>query len=187
VTEPVNMNYSELYTHLINPNFGRILKSVNMLEAFEGGKGEYLYYSKNGETIKCLDFLTNFGPDFFGINNENLISVAKNFFDSAKVNLCNASVPASAAVLADKLNRMTGNITHGKDYVIKFANSGAEGVEVAFKVAELYKYNQIEILVEKSRANIQRAKREMAQGSVFSEGFISKFSILFTRLIHIFC
>lgn len=179
VTEQFNNNnYGDLYTHLINPNFGRILKSVNMLEAFESGKGEYLYYSKNGEKIKCLDFLTNFGPDFFGINNEKLLNVAKNFFDSSSVNLCNASVPASAAVLADRLNRMTGKLTPGKNYVVKFANSGAEGVEVAFKVAELYKHKQIEIVVEKSRSNIQRAKREMAEGCVFSDGFIAKISQL---------
>ncbi len=168
-------NHIKLYKDIINPELGRDLDSVNLLKSFEGGKREYLYYSKNGKQIKCLDFLTNFGPDLFGINNEYLINVAKNFFDGGNVNLCNGSLPTSAVRLADKLNRMTGRIT-GKDYVIKFANSGTEGVEVAFKVAEVYKYNQTEMFIEKSRSNISRAKREIEAGSTFSEDFIAKVS-----------
>lgn len=176
MTEQSDVSYAELYKELINPEFGRGLESVNMLEGFEGGKREYLYYTKNGEKIEVLDFLTNFGPDLFGINNERLINVAKRFFDGSNVNLCNGSLPTSAAVLADKLNRMTGKITGGKDYVIKFANSGAEGVELAFKVAEVHKYNQIEMLVERSRSNIHRAKRELREGCAFSGDFIAKIS-----------
>ena len=156
----------------MNPNFGRILKSIDMLVAFEGGQGEYLFYTKHGKRVQCLDFLTNFGPDFFGINNEKLIAAAQNFFAGKNTNLCNACVPSSAAVLAEKLNRMTSEAAGGGEYVVKFANSGAEGVEVAFKVAELYKYKQIDRLLEKSRSNIQRAKHAIAAGQAFSENFI---------------
>lgn len=174
MAEQLHHTPGELYTNLINPNFGRVLNSIDMLVAFESGQGEYLFYTKNGKTVQCLDFLTNFGPDLFGINNERLVTVAKNFFDGAQVNLCNAGVPASAAVLADKLNRMTNAAAGGGEYVIKFANSGAEGVEVAFKVVELYKYKQIDMLVESARSNIQRAKHAIAAGHGFSEDFLRR-------------
>jgi len=174
VTEQLHNTPGDIYTHRMNPNFGRILKSIDMLEAFESGQGEYLFYTKNGKQIQCLDFLTNFGPDFFGINNEKLVKAAKNFFDGSYVNLSNASVPASATALADKLNRMTSAAAGGGDYVIKLANSGAEGVEVAFKVVELYKYKKIDMLLEKSRSNIQRAKKAIAAGQGFSQEFLRK-------------
>jgi acetylornithine/succinyldiaminopimelate/putrescine aminotransferase/predicted amino acid dehydrogenase len=174
VAEQLHKTSGELYTHLMNPNFGRILESIDMLVAFEGGKGEYLFYTKHGKQVQCLDFLTNFGPDFFGINNQKLIAVAKNFFAGTNVNLCNACVPSSAAVLADKLNEMTSAAAGGGDYVVKFANSGAEGVEVAFKVVELYKYKQLDRLLEKSRSNIQRAKHAVAAGYGFSEDFLRR-------------
>ena len=117
----------DLHSRYLNEQMVRLLKTIGYDVGFCKGKGQYLY-DRQGE--RYLDLLSGFGVFAVGRNHPSVRDALKGVLDSDLPNLVQLDLPVLAGVLAERLMEYV-------PYLEKafFANSGAEAVEAAIKLA----------------------------------------------------
>ncbi|MCS7165108.1 MAG: aminotransferase class III-fold pyridoxal phosphate-dependent enzyme [Candidatus Calescibacterium sp.] len=119
---------SSIYYEHINPNLTKVIKLAGYAKIEHSAKDHIILAKNNGKTEEYIDCLGLYGAVLLGHNNEYVLNKVKEQMDKqcmpTKVFL--SSLYAAAAYLLANLS--------GLDYVF-FANSGAEAIEGAIKIA----------------------------------------------------
>lgn len=115
------------FQQYVNPTLGRVLSQLAMDKTFERGEGCYLY---DKDANRYLDFLAQYGALPFGFNHPRIWEAIEQVRDSFEPSFVQPSCLAAAGQLAKRLIE----VAPGMRYVA-LANSGAEAVEAAIKLA----------------------------------------------------
>lgn len=118
----------EPFTRHVNPQLARMLHGVGLDTAYVRGEGSWLW---DAEGNRYLDFTGAYGALPFGHTPERIWSAMAAFRESAEPVFAQPSLLRAAGELAGRLTELA---PRGLDRVV-FANSGAESVEVAIKIA----------------------------------------------------
>lgn len=116
------------YCQFINPYLAEKLRQLKIDRTFVRGEGCYLYDSE-GE--RYIDFMAQYGALPFGHHPQSIWDALISLREEEEPNFAQPSLLASASALARRLVQLA---PAGLDYVT-FANSGAEAVEAALKMA----------------------------------------------------
>lgn len=121
-------NAAHPFISSLNPEFGRRLAQLKLDKEFVRGEGMYLYDTEG----KCyLDFLAQYGSLPFGHNPPEVWAALDDFRSCAMPAMVQPSLLHMASRLAERLVRAApGDIAYAT-----FANSGAEAIEAAIKLA----------------------------------------------------
>ncbi|MGJ4942746.1 aminobacteriohopanetriol synthase HpnO [Bradyrhizobium sp. STM 3843] len=118
---------SSMHSRHLNEQLVRVLKTIGYDVGFQKGQGQYLY---DREGARYLDLLSGFGVFAIGRNHPTLRDALKSVLDSDLPNLVQLDVSTLAGVLAERLLEYVPYLDK-----VFFANSGAETVEAAIKIA----------------------------------------------------
>jgi ornithine--oxo-acid transaminase len=112
----------------LNPQMGRILRTLGFDRTWVGGDRAYLIDAQ-GE--RYLDLISGYGVFALGRNHPDLIAAVKEVLDAATANLPQLGVTLLSGVLAEEL------LGRAPDSVAAMvpANTGTEAVEAAMKIA----------------------------------------------------
>lgn len=119
------------YEEYVNPVLGKRLRQLNMDKVFVQGIGADLI-DQTGQ--KYLDFIASYGALPFGFNHPEIWAALNQIYIKKEPSLIQPSYLEAAGELAKELVALSPT---GIRYVT-FANSGAEAVEAALKMARMY-------------------------------------------------
>jgi putrescine aminotransferase len=114
------------YARHVDPAFVKLLGVLGYGRVFTRAEGVYVWDDRGR---RYLDLLAGFGSVNIGHNHPRLVARLRAFFEEQPLNLSHTGPSPYAAELAGKLSAITGLDT------ALFANSGAEAVEAAMKLA----------------------------------------------------
>jgi len=118
----------ELNDRFLNPQMGRILKTLGFDRSWTGGEGAHLIDS-TGE--RYLDLFGGYGVFAVGRNNPEVIAAIRETLDAQTGNLPQLGVTLLGGVLAEQL---LGRAPQSIGAMVP-ANTGTEAVEAAIKIA----------------------------------------------------
>src|SRR5258708_22952539 len=118
---------SSMHARHLNEQLVRVLKTIGYDVGFQKGQGQYLY---DRDGARYLDLLSGFGVFAIGRNHPALRHALKSVLDADLPNLVQLDVSTLAGVLAERLLEYVPYLDK-----VFFANSGAETVEAAIKLA----------------------------------------------------
>jgi ornithine--oxo-acid transaminase len=112
----------------LNPQMGRILRTLGFDRSWVGGDRAYLIDS-NGE--RYLDLISGYGVFALGRNHPDVVAAVRDVLDASTANLPQLGVTLLEGVLAEQL------LARAPDSVAAMvpANTGTETVEAAIKIA----------------------------------------------------
>lgn len=116
-----------LHARYLNEQMVRVLRTIGFDQAYQRGKGQYLY-DRWGR--QYLDLLSGWGMFGLGRNHPAVRDTLKKVLDSEFPNLVQMDVPVLAGVLAERLLHYVPHLDK-----VFFANSGTESVEASLKFA----------------------------------------------------
>src|SRR5436190_7445428 len=117
-----------LNDRFVNPQMGRILRTLGFDKVWTGGEGAHLIDSR-GE--RYLDLFGGYGVFAVGRNHPEVVAALEEVLQARTGNLPQLGVPLLSGVLAEQLlARAPGSVA-----AMVPANSGTEAVEAALKVA----------------------------------------------------
>src|SRR5436190_7581299 len=116
-----------LHTRRLNEQMVRVLRTIGYDVGFCKGTGQYLY-DRTGE--RYLDLMSGFGVFAVGRNHPAIRAALKSALDADLPNLVQMDVSTLAGILAERLLALVPHLDK-----VFFANSGAESVEAAMKLA----------------------------------------------------
>lgn len=115
------------YIEFVNPHLGRLLTEIGLNKRFLRGTGVYLYDEAQEEYLDCI---AAYGALPFGYNPSEIWQAVYNVASTREPSFVQPSLLEAAGDLAAKLIAAApSGLKH-----VTFANSGAEAVEVAFKL-----------------------------------------------------
>ena len=117
-----------LYTRSINPQWVRLLNTLQMNVRYSRCEGAVLHTEEGG---RIVDFLSGYCVHNAGHNHPAIIQALKDELDRKGPAMLQSHVPELAGELAAKLCERAG----GRMSKVFFACSGSEGVEAAIKLA----------------------------------------------------
>jgi acetylornithine/succinyldiaminopimelate/putrescine aminotransferase len=112
----------------VNPQLAKVLKTIGYDRFYSRAEGPYLYDERGAE---YLDFLGGFAVCNVGRNHPVVKKALTDYLALDAASMVQFDAPVLAGVLAKELKE---RVALGLEYVF-FANSGAEGVEAAIKMA----------------------------------------------------
>lgn len=118
----------QLHADLLNPQLGRVLKTIGFDRFYQRGEGCYLYDDR-GE--KYLDLLSGFGVYALGRSHPALKQALHQAIDLDLPNMVQMDCALLPGLLAEELVKRA----HSGIRRVYFCNSGAEAVEAAVKFA----------------------------------------------------
>ena len=139
--EPVR---SDDFYQMIKPQLCGLLDLLRIGVVFERGRGNYLYYHRDGEEVAVLDLVGGYGSLMFGHSHPALVEEAQRLLAEGRPIHSQGSRHELAGRLARELTHRAGG-----DYRVVFTNSGAEAVEAAMKHAILETGSRTFIALEK--------------------------------------
>src|SRR5437764_9564077 len=117
-----------LNDRFVNPQMGRILRTLGFDKVWTGGEGAHLIDSGGG---RYLDLFGGYGVFAVGRNHPEVISALQELMEARTGNLPQLGVTLLSGVLAEQL------LARAPDSVAAMvpANTGTEAVEAAIKIA----------------------------------------------------
>ncbi len=143
-----NYKKTNSYQEFLKPLPAKLLVSLKMDKAYTRAEGNYLFFQDKAKEVKVLDFAGGYGSLILGHNHPELIEVATKLLTDKVPSHAQLSIRSCAASLGKALNDEIAVISK-KQYVVTFANTGAEAVEAAIKHANLNYYQKIEQFFKK--------------------------------------
>lgn len=116
------------FTRYVNPHLGEMLESIKLDQKYVKGEGCYLFDDRGNRYLDCI---AAYGALPFGHNPVEIWDEIERFHHSAEPSFIQPSALDAAGELAC---RLLESAPEGLDYVT-FANSGAEAIEAAIKLA----------------------------------------------------
>jgi len=117
----------DLHTRRLNEQMVRVLRTIGYDVGFCKGQGQYLFDRKGD---RYLDLLSGYGVFAVGRNHSAINAALKTVLDADLPNLVQMDVSPLAGLLAERLLALVPHLDK-----VFFANSGAESVEAAIKLA----------------------------------------------------
>ncbi|SFN28660.1 MULTISPECIES: aspartate aminotransferase family protein [unclassified Streptomyces] len=161
------MNSEPVVRELAEPNLRRLLSTAGLDVEYVRASGNTLYRKgANGEEIPVLDYAAGYGALIFGHNHPDIVAHARELLDEQTPVLAQFSSHPYANRLAAELNRIIHRETGSDEpYYATFANSGAEGIEVALKHAELDRVMRLSKVFEEIEASARRVRETVRAGA----------------------
>ncbi|HEY0517622.1 MAG TPA: aspartate aminotransferase family protein [Solirubrobacteraceae bacterium] len=116
----------------LNPQMGRILRTLGFDKTWTGGEGAHLIDS-DGE--RYLDLFGGYGVFAIGRSHPRAVAAVRETMDAATANLPQLGVTLLSGVLAEQLLQRAGRGGAKNLGAMVPANSGTEAVEAAIKIA----------------------------------------------------
>ncbi len=124
-----------LYTSHVRPWTGELLSTLRLDVTYTRGEGDWLSCDDGSGPPRVLDALGGYGANLFGHHHPRLRARMVQLLGDGVPVQAQGSIRPAAAELARELSDRVGRGV--ADYVVTFANSGAETVEAALKHATL--------------------------------------------------
>ena len=118
----------ELNDRYLNPQMGRILRTLGFAKVWTGGEGAHLV---DGDGERYLDLFGGYGVFAVGRNHPAVVEALRETMDARTANMPQLGVTLLSGVLAEEL---IGRAPPSVAAMVP-ANSGAEAVEAAIKIA----------------------------------------------------
>jgi ornithine--oxo-acid transaminase len=118
----------ELNDRYLNPQLGRIVRTLGFDRVWTRGEGAYLF---DAEGTRYLDLLSGYGTFAVGRNHPDVIEALRELLDAHSPNLPQLGVSVLAGALAEQL------VARAPSRIVAMvpANTGTEAVEAAIKLA----------------------------------------------------
>ncbi|MEU8610454.1 aminotransferase class III-fold pyridoxal phosphate-dependent enzyme [Actinoplanes sp. NPDC048791] len=126
---------SQTYESYVRPWLGGLLRSLRLDVSYTRAEGNWLYCDNGSGPSRVLDAVGGYGANFFGHYHPELTARLTGLIAGRVPVQAQGSIRSMTAELARELSARVGG--DGDEYVVTFANSGAETVEAAVKHAEL--------------------------------------------------
>jgi len=122
----------ELNDRWLNPQMGRILRTLGFDKVWTGGEGAHLI-DQEGE--RYLDLFGGYGVFAIGRNHPAAIAAVREVMEARTGNMPQLGVTLLSGVLAEQLLARAGRAGIGSLGAMVPANTGTEAVEAAIKIA----------------------------------------------------
>lgn len=149
----------QLYSQFVRPELARVLEALKLDNVYHKALGDQLFYKKDGNEIAVSDFLGGFGSTILGHNHPEILKVADECQRALLPQHSQASLKAISAHLGQKINTLIKNkLQEERDFVVTFANTGTEAVEVALKHSLLEWTEKKDRFIYRLRTHIIQAR-----------------------------
>jgi acetylornithine/succinyldiaminopimelate/putrescine aminotransferase len=130
---------SSLYRQFVKPRLAESLAVMGLDVTYHRARGNHVYaYDASGQELEILDMVGGNGSLLFGHNHPRVISELRDALADGMIVHGQLSIRREAGQLAESLSRIARRDTGvDEDFVVHFANSGAEAIECALKHAEV--------------------------------------------------
>ena len=152
-----------MYGRHLSEQMVRMLKTIGYDVGFCRGEGPYLY---DRQGTRYLDLLSGFGVFALGRNHPTIRAALKSVIDGELPNLVQMDVSTLAGILADRLVRQVPYLDK-----VFFANSGAEAVEAAIKLARVATGRTGIVYCEHAFHGLTNGALSLNGEDVFRDGF----------------
>lgn len=126
--EQQRVNRFETHERYLNPQMGRVLKTIGFARSYVRAEGPYLF---DEDGARYLDLLSGFGVFALGRNHPTVVQALHDVLHADLPNLVQMDVSPLAGLLAE---RVLATLPESFSRMF-FANSGTEAVEAAIKFA----------------------------------------------------
>ena len=149
------------------PRLTQLLQTLRLDVTYERGQGNFLYFrDTSGHEVEVLDLIGGYGSLLLGHSHPLLMAEAQRFLNSGRPIHAQGSIHEFAGLLARELScRAQG------DYIVVFANSGAEAVEAAMKHAILETGSRTFLALERAFHGKTLGAIQLTASTQFREGF----------------
>ncbi len=183
------MEANAAYRRFVKPRLAEVLHALGLDVAFHRAQGDRAYYRDvDGQEVAVLDLVGGYGSLMLGHNPPEVVAELQNALAAGMVVHAQFSIRHEAGALAQQLNEIARRDSGvDEDFVVHFANSGAEAVELAIKHAEYARWRQQQALreeLDQHRCLVQAALRD---GQVLFDADILRGSALDTAGTRIHC
>ncbi|MEU9399220.1 aminotransferase class III-fold pyridoxal phosphate-dependent enzyme [Streptomyces sp. NPDC048242] len=158
------MNSPSPEVELAEPQMLQFLEFLGIDVEYVRAEGNTLFFRDgSGQEIPVLDYAGGYGALILGHNHPEIVAAAREFLDSGRPVLAQASRQAAASEVAAALNRiLRREFADSEPYYAVFSNSGAESVEVALKHAEFDRVLKVRALEAEVAVHIAEAREAVA-------------------------
>ena len=126
------------YTQFVKPLTGKLLGFLKLDKVYLDGKGNWLLYQEEqGSTRRALDLTGGYGANLLGHKNPEIIASIPDLLAELPPSHLQGSIGRWSGLLARELSDRLTEETGAGPWVCTPANSGAEAVEAALKLALL--------------------------------------------------
>lgn len=136
------------YAAYVKPRLAELLHAVGLDVSFVRGSGDHLFHRlADGTEVGVLDLVGGYGSLLLGHNHPELLAALQEALAAGRTAHAQLSLRQGAGELARRLSDIARRDSGiDEDFVVHFANSGAEAVEVALKHAEYARVQELHAL-----------------------------------------
>ena len=153
-----------LHEQHINPQFGKVLKTIGFDRPYVRASGQYLYDEDGREYV---DFLAGYGVFNVGRNHPAIRKALADFLEMEQPSLVQMEAPLLSGLLAEELKKLVPEELE----TVFFTNSGTEGVETAIKYAHCATGRPRIVYCEDAFHGLSNGSLSLNGESWFREGF----------------
>jgi len=156
---------SQLFSDYVNPQLGKVLKTIGFDRKYVRGSGSYLW---DEEGHKYLDFITAFGMFNMGRNHPVIKKTVRDYLDADdpwKIALGLTPLPG---LLAEALLKRVPHLDK-----VYFGNSGTESVETALKFARATTGRETVVYFNRGFHGLTYGSLSLNGSHHFRDGFVS--------------
>lgn len=148
----------QLYKKHVNPMVDEILSGLGVNKKYIRAEDHVLtYMDKDGNTGEILDLAGGYGSLILGHNHPEIVQTVKDFLDDKKPVHIQISYRPVTAVFAERLAGIAKKYVN-EDYLIRFANTGAEAVDLAMKHCEFKRVLKMQEMLDDQKDELERLK-----------------------------
>lgn len=160
----LNTVSSSDYAQYCQPRLSEMLNIAGLDKHYFKGEGSRLWYhDDDGSEKEVIDFLGGYGSTLLGHNHPQLVAHAVAMLQGGMVHHGQLGMRRYAGELGRRLAQHM-QATTGRPHMVLQANSGAEAVELALKLAEFGKRARIERLQKRIDGDLYEAARAANEG-----------------------
>lgn len=168
------MSVIDEYTTYLNPLVGEILGSIGVEKWFVRAENHTMSWrDAKGREGDVVDLACGYGSLIFGHNHPELVGAAKGHLDGGLPIHAQFSPRQRSAELAHRINELALKYT-GVDYMVRFANSGAEAVDLAVKHCEFRRVLKIQEMMKKQEQALLALEKAVERGECTIPGDLFK-------------
>lgn len=140
-----------IYTQPYNTEMSRMSQ---LDREYYAGTGDRLWCTDRfGQPQQVIDFVGGYGTNLLGHNHPEIKEAVLKFHQSPAIAICDQGSTRMRGehALAYQLSQMVGEHTGGQEYMVRFANTGSEAVEMALAHACLEREQKVLAFIAKQR------------------------------------
>src|ERR1700678_3740520 len=158
----------ELNDRFLNPQMGRILRTLGFQKVWTGGEGAHLIDDRGD---RYLDLFGGYGVFAIGRNHPEVVAAIEQVLEARTGNLPQLGVTLLSGVLAEQLLARAGRAGCTNLAAMVPANTGTEAVEAAIKIARAATGRPRVLYAEHAFHGLTLGSLSLNGGAEFREGF----------------